>query len=79
MKSVQLVEIKGVWLPQEVEVPDEEVRDTRTYEEKVESKIREKYSLNDELAILRQRDIKKQEFNEYFEYVEKCKLDAKNK
>lgn len=59
------------------EQPREIIEDTRTYEEKVESLIREKYSLNDELAILRQRDTKVQEFNEYFEYVEECKKKVK--
>lgn len=74
MTENRLVEINGVWLPQEIDVEEEQMpQDTRTYEEKVESKIREKYSLNDELAILRQRDTKQQEFKEYFEYVEKCK------
>lgn len=60
-----------------LEQPREIIEDTRTYEEKVESLIREKYSLNDELAILRQRDTKVQEFNEYFEYVEECKKKVK--
>lgn len=55
----------------------EPIIDTRTYEEKVESKIREKYSLNDELAILRQRDKKEKEFNEYFDFVEECKKQVK--
>lgn len=77
MKEVKIIEINGKWLPQEVEVPDEEIQDTRTYEEKIESLIREKYSLNDELAILRQRDTKPQEFQQYFDYVEECKNMAK--
>ena len=38
-------------------------------------KIREKYSLDDELAILRQRDTKPQEFEEYNSYVEKIKRE----
>ena len=47
------------------------------YSKKIEKKIREKYSLNAELAILRQRDTKQDEFAEYFEYVEKCKALVK--
>ena len=48
-----------------------------TYEEKVEQLIREKYSLNQELAIQRQRDTKPSEFEEYFAYCEECKQIAK--
>ena len=47
------------------------------YINKVISLIREKYSLNDELAILRQRDTKPDEFAEYNTYVEQCKEEAK--
>lgn len=48
-----------------------------TYEELVVMKIHERYSINDELAILRQRDTKPDEFEEYFNYVEQCKAEAK--
>lgn len=47
------------------------------YKSKIESLIRERYSLNDELAILRQRDTKPEEFEEYNAYVEECKATAK--
>lgn len=39
--------------------------------------IRERYSINDELAILRQATTKPNEFNEYNSYVEYCKTKAK--
>lgn len=58
------------------EIPVEEYQPT--YEEKVVELIREKYTIDDELAILRQRDTKKAEFEEYFEFCEQCKLIAKN-
>ena len=48
------------------------------YENKVVTLIRKKYNINQELAILRQRDTKPQEFAEYNEYVEKCKEKIKN-
>lgn len=48
-----------------------------TYEELVVQKIRVQYSIDDELAILRQRDTKPQEFTEYNIYCEQCKADAK--
>ncbi|MBO5020046.1 MAG: hypothetical protein J6A61_05820 [Clostridia bacterium] len=47
------------------------------YDEKVVSLIRQKYSIDEELAIQRQRDTKPEEFNEYFVYCEECKLKAR--
>lgn len=47
------------------------------YEKLVESKIRNKYSVNQELAILRQRTSKPDEFTNYYSYVELCKAEAK--
>lgn len=43
------------------------------YKTQIDELIREKYSINDEIAILRQRDTKTNEFNEYFEFVENIK------
>lgn len=48
------------------------------YEDLIVSKIRQRYSVNQELAILRQRDTKPEEFAEYNEYVEKCKAEVKS-
>ena len=47
------------------------------YETRVEELIRERYTAGEELAVLRQRDYKPGEFNAYWEYVEKCKVQAK--
>jgi hypothetical protein len=47
------------------------------YEGTIIKKIREKYSLNQELAILRQRDTKPEEFAIYNDYVEQCKAIVK--
>lgn len=47
------------------------------YGSMVEKKIRVRYSLSAELAILRQRDTKPEEFAQYNEYVEQCKAEAK--
>ena len=47
------------------------------YEREIEKKIRSKYSINAELAILRQRDTKPEEFDAYNAYVEQCKLEVK--
>lgn len=56
-----------------------EVYDNRAeqYEERVVELVREKYSINQELAILRQRDSKPEEFAEYDSYVEGCKARAR--
>lgn len=48
------------------------------YEKTVEMNIREKYSLSQEIAILRQRDSKPEEYAEYNAYCEECKAQAKN-
>lgn len=48
-----------------------------TYEERVVEKIRERYTVDDELALLRQRDVKPDEFAEYNAYCEACKAEAK--
>ena len=47
------------------------------YEAEIIKKIRERYSLNQELAILRQRDSKPSEFEEYNAFVEECKASVK--
>ena len=39
--------------------------------------IRERYSLDSELAILRQRDEKPDEYQTYFAFCEECKAKAK--
>ena len=47
------------------------------YENKIVALIRKKYNINQELAILRQRDTKPEEFAEYNKYVEQCKAQVK--
>lgn len=65
--------------------PDEEAEmlanqpiDQRAYEQMVEDFIRERYTVSDELAILRQRDTKPEEFEEYNAFCEECKARAKS-
>lgn len=48
------------------------------YENLIVSKIRQRYSVNQELAILRQQTTKPEEYQEYFDYVEQCKAEAKS-
>lgn len=47
------------------------------YENLVERYIRQKYSISQELAILRQKESKIEEFNAYNDYAEYCKAKAK--
>lgn len=51
---------------------------TILYEDMIVSKIRQRYNVNQELAILRQRDTKPDGFAEYNEYVEQCKAEVKS-
>ena len=46
------------------------------YGETVNGLIRRKYTLSEELAILRQRDTKAEEFEAYNTYAESCKEEA---
>ena len=52
-------------------------REKPDYKESIISAIREKYSVDDEIAILRQRDTKPEEFEEYFRFVENIKNTLK--
>ena len=47
------------------------------YDQKVVDLIREKYTIDDEVSIQRQKETKPYEFEEYFNYCEECKLKAK--
>lgn len=49
----------------------------KLYESEIIRKIRNRYTVNQELAILRQRDTKPEEFAEYNDFVEKCKKKVK--
>ncbi len=43
----------------------------------VSEKIKRRFSLSDELALLRQREEKQEEFSAYNAYAEACKAEAK--
>lgn len=51
--------------------------DETAYKAAVERLIRERYTVADELGILRQRDTKPQEFAEYNAFAEACKAKAR--
>ena len=66
---------------QYVEMTAEEIAEMQTppipYEQRVVNRIREKYSIDDELAILRQRDTKPEEFANYNAFVEQIKAEER--
>lgn len=49
----------------------------KLYEGQIIERIRARYTVNQELAILRQRDTKPEEFAAYNAYVEQCKAAVK--
>ena len=74
----------AIMLPTDTEGNFEEVASVPTYTEaeyeaEVVRLIRERYDLNAELAILRQRDTKAEEFAEYSAFAEQCKVQAKER
>ena len=50
----------------------------RVYGDLVNRKIRRRYSLSEELSVMRKRDEKPEEFAEFNAYVEECKREAKS-
>lgn len=65
----------SVYTPPTPEQP--EVTPEKRYKDRVIELVREEYSVDDELAILRQRDTKIEEFNTYNAFVEECKVTAR--
>lgn len=64
-----------------IEIPDPEpIEITITkeqYPSYVADRIHEKYSVDDELAIIRQKEEKPSEYAEYYAYCENVKAEAK--
>ena len=74
-------ETETIYRPSEEQILADgwEIYDNREemYEDRVVELIRQRYTVNQELAILRQRDSKADEFGEYNSYVEECKATAR--
>lgn len=64
----------SVYTPPAVEEVEESKEER--YKQHIITLIRERYSVDDEIAILRQRDTKVEEFEEYNTFVENCKKEA---
>ena len=69
--------VNGVLAARDKSAELAEIKTTIDYPQLVENKIRTKYSVSAELAILRQRDTKPEEFAEYNAFCELCKVEAK--
>lgn len=72
------------WLNGEmVEMTEEEIAEIENerlnipYEQRIVDRIRQVYSVDDELAILRQRDTKPDEFIAYNDFVEEIKAQER--
>lgn len=70
--------IEDGWVPyiQPQVLPQYSLEDM--YKLRIVDLIRQRYSMDDELAIQRQRDIKTKEFDEYNQFTERCKEIAYN-
>lgn len=62
---------------EEIAVSDIPAYTQEAYETKVNELIRRRYSVSQELAILRQREAKPEEFAAYNAYAEACKAEAR--
>ena len=68
----EILSMEMIPLPPMPEIPIDE-----QYKNLVISKIRERYSVDDELAIHRKRDVETNKFIEYDVFCEECKAEAK--
>lgn len=68
--------INGVLVERDKSAELAEIKMTIDYPKLVERKIRAKYNISAELAILRQRDTKPEEYAEYNAFCELCKAEA---
>lgn len=73
---------KGMMLPTDTIDMYEEVDEIpkythQEYVDKVRELIKERYTIEDEIALHRQKEVKPYEFDEYNDYCEECKLKAK--
>jgi hypothetical protein len=72
MKKIMVNGVIRDMTPEEI-AELEAMQVTPNRKEQIVSAIRERYSVDDEFAILRQRDSKPEEFQEYFDFVESIK------
>lgn len=63
----------------QIQAAEREYWENISYDEAVQNEIHKKYTLDQEIAILRQRYEKPTEYEIYFDYCEKCKNYVKQK
>ena len=62
--------------PEEIATMEAMQQPQISYDQLVSDLIRERYTVDQELAINRQRDTKPEEFQSYFDFCEQCKIKA---
>lgn len=62
--------------PEEVAAMEAIQQPSINYDQLVSDLIRAKYTIDQEIAINRQRDTKPEDFQEYFDFCEQCKIKA---
>ena len=77
-KEIKIVDGKIVAVEKVLTQEELDAINQQRYEDAIVQLIRKRYSINQELAILRQRESKPTEFAEYNAYVEQCKQEVKN-
>ena len=70
--------VNGVCVPQTEEDFEPLFEIKLSYKERIVNRIRERYSINDEIAILRQKDMKPEEYQEYNAFVEQIKAEERD-
>ena len=68
--------VESILEPEEPQMPTSYF-DEYEYEQLTEKYIRQRYSISEEFAVLRQRDTKPDDFKQYYDYCEECKAKAK--
>ncbi len=63
--------------PRELTEEEKEAQRQVRYKQRVKQLIRQRYSVEDEVALLRQQNDKGDEYEEYYAYCEACKAKAK--
>ena len=78
-KKVEMSAEEIAALQAEAEQAEKEYWATIDYDEAVNNKIREKYSVSQEFAVLRQKEEKPEEYASYYAYCEEAKAFVKSK
>ena len=76
MKIIEYNTINGSETSRDVDILESLQQPQVSYDQLVSDLIRERYTIDQELAINRQRDTKPEEFQDYFDFCEQCKQQA---